>query len=65
VSDWFKKEIMRWLIRHADQNYTPKLWCELLGVRILDWDGWRDKDVNTPIELTEFLTRYQYCTVEG
>jgi hypothetical protein len=64
MSDWFKKKILEFLIYNANAERTPKEWCELLGTRILDWDGWQYQNTDQPLGLAEFIHRYCQCTVE-
>ena len=37
----------------------PPDWCAILGVRVIDSDGWRqdEKSFDEPIELAEFVRR--------
>ncbi len=47
---------------------TPLEWCELLGVTIIDNDGWRSADAPDwyhRISRQEFLTRARQCTLTG
>ena len=41
----------------------PEVWGRMLEVRILDADGWRDKDYEEPIVLGEYVARVYTSTV--
>lgn len=44
---------------------TPEQWQADDPIRILDRDGWRDLDWNTPITREEYVRRRTWCTVTG
>lgn len=49
----------------ADQLLPPAEWEQVLGVKIIDPDGWRgNKPWGVPITLTEFQRRAMASTVE-
>lgn len=52
---------------NALQHITlqPEAWCGILGMRILDPDGWRakGKDYAEPVSLREFIELAQPCTM--
>lgn len=50
----------------SDDTKTPEEWCELLGVRILDPDGWRQdsKSLTDPITRQEFESRLVTSTAQ-
>lgn len=45
---------------------TPTEWCEMLGARIADPDGWRDgtRAWDEPIDRVEFDRRLIRCTID-
>lgn len=50
-----------------DELRTPQEWCDLLGARVMDPDGWRDgtRSWNEPITKAEFDRRLNVCTIDG
>lgn len=45
---------------------TPQVWAELVGLRIVDPDGWREMaspSYDQPIDWVGFSNRIQRCTV--
>lgn len=59
-------QILTFLSLHADKQYEPSRWAALLGIEIIDEDGWREKtapDFNDPIGLKEFVERVSRCTI--
>jgi hypothetical protein len=47
---------------------TPTEWLatpEFAGWRILDYDGWRNANWDTPIDLDEFRHRLFQCTISA
>ncbi|MFS3128673.1 hypothetical protein ACLM5J_09735 [Nocardioides sp. Bht2] len=48
---------------------TPDEWCQLLGFRVMDPDGWRNgaslgpRPWSDPIAKSEFLERLMPCTL--
>jgi hypothetical protein len=52
------------LCAHAQKKYTAMDWAELLGVLILDADGWESREeMLQPIDLREFMRRIMRCTI--
>lgn len=51
---------------HTPEKRTPDEWCRILGVTILDPDGWRQdgKSWDEPITRPEFMRRMQVSTIE-
>ena len=51
-------------------EHTPADWQRIIGVQVLDPDGWRDgsifgaKDWNAPVTRAEFLQRAGLSTVK-
>ena len=47
------------------QLKTPSEWCQELGAKIMDPDGWRDgtRDWEEPITREEFDERLNRCTI--
>ena len=45
----------------AEKN-TPQVWAELLGARILDWDGFES---NAPISREAFDRQMMFCTIDA
>ena len=61
---------LQFLIDHADKEYTPDKWCELLQVKIIDPDGWhgctkQGITYGSPILLSEFIRRLKRCTIQA
>lgn len=52
---------MNKLIRH-----TPRVWCRIKRIKILDPDGWRNdkKSFNAPLTEDEFDRRMMLSTIE-
>lgn len=48
-----------------DDLRTPQEWCDLLGIEVLDADGWRwdNKPWDEPITEEEFVARSADCTI--
>lgn len=46
---------------------TPDEWCDLLGARVMDPDGWRDgsREWWEPISREEFDSRLRVCTIDS
>lgn len=58
---------IKWVISRPVEEVTrtPEKWCEILGARIADPDGWRGesgRDWNEPITKTEFDFRLSRST---
>jgi len=67
--------LLDWLYEHAEQEYTAHKWAELVGVRIIDPDGWRHsckmgelpvpaRSMDDEIGLQEFLWRLAPSTIQ-
>ena len=56
-----------WLYKHTyQQEKTPAEWADLLGIQIIDPDGWRspnEKDVEEPLPFHEFCNRAWMSTI--
>ncbi len=58
--------ILNFLFENASKTLEPERWAALLGVEIIDWDGWRGKgspDWREPCGLLEFVKRVSECTI--
>lgn len=53
--------------RRLEEVRTPQEWCDLLGARIADPDGWRDgtRGWDEPIDRAEFDRRLLTCTIDS
>lgn len=47
-------------------EFTPKTWCSITGITVLDPDGWREdnKDWDEPIAFGEFQRRVNNSTAK-
>jgi len=47
-------------------KHTPRVWCDIKRIRILDPDGWRKdhKSFNAPLTEEEFDRRMFFSTIE-
>lgn len=58
---------LNFLFEHHGKIYTPAKWAEILGVKIIDPDGWRDKNdpapFDAPCDLDFFMKRLKGCTI--
>jgi len=61
-----KKQLLSWLFRYGMMQLPPENWARLVGVEIIDPDGWRGKgdDFKKPIYLVEFIERLSRCTIK-
>lgn len=58
-----KNTTLDWLFAHHAAIHTPQKWATLLGVTIIDADGWDRDNYKTPLGLTEFIERVSRCTI--
>ena len=58
-------DIVTKLSKFDQQTFiTPVEFAEKLGIKILDADGWDNKDINEPITIKEFTERIVFCTLD-
>lgn len=58
--------VFNWLCLYHNCINKPARWCELLGVKVIDPDGWRGKNgrpLEDKIGLPEFMQRIYQCTI--
>lgn len=55
--------IREWLFQNATAKHEPERWAALIGVEIIDWDGWRKHSTTEEIDLPTFITRLMHCTI--
>lgn len=69
-----KDEIHAHLVRALGKKFapeelkTPDVWCQELGARIVDHDGWRgdpSRNWHDPISRAEFDRRLMRCTIDS
>lgn len=56
--------MLDFLLKNISVKRIPKEWCELINVRIIDWDGWHNSDPTVPCSLVDFVERVSRCTIE-
>lgn len=56
--------MLDFLLQNISIKRTPKEWCELIDVNIIDWDGWATIAKEQPCSLAEFVDRVSRCTIE-
>jgi hypothetical protein len=56
-------KILTFLHLHLNQRHTPQEWAMLVGIDIIDADGWRRADFKLPCDLEEFVQRVAQCTI--
>ena len=62
-----KEQLFSWLLEHANAHRRPAEWCELLGVEMIDDDGWRGRNeqpYDMPCGLEEFMIRVSESTIQ-
>lgn len=57
-------EEVKEVILHMDFKQHPSVWERVLGITVLDSDGWKDIKWETPITQEDFLDRVRQCTCE-
>lgn len=63
-----KNTLLKFLFDNAVNVKTPIEWCGIIGVQIVDDDGWcgrlnlGPKNINEPVGLPEFVNRLSFCT---
>jgi hypothetical protein len=58
--------VFNWLCLNYNKELEPERWAALLGIKIIDTDGWRGtkgRSFEDPIGLTEFMQRVFQCTI--
>jgi hypothetical protein len=66
--------LLDWLFKHFDKEYDAHKWAQLVGVQIIDPDGWRKnakigelpippRSMDDEIGLEEFLWRLSPSTI--
>lgn len=66
--------LLNWLFEHVDNEYSAHKWAKLVGVDIVDPDGWRSPckwgellippiSMNEKIGLVEFMWRLSSSTI--
>ncbi len=54
-----------WLLRHINDTRRPLDWANLLGVVVIDPDGWEGReDWERPIALDDFIRRLSESTID-
>lgn len=61
MNDGFK--VLNWLLTNGNAQHEPERWAALLGIDIIDWDGWRNHDHRAECDLMTFVTRVARCTI--
>lgn len=56
-------DVFNWLCVHHKSLRTPMEWASLLGIKILDWDGWTNQTVHIPINIVDFMQGVMSCTI--
>ena len=59
----FSFRVLNWLLENAGKKLDAERWAALLGIEIIDFDGWRKHDVAEEIDLTTFLHRVAQSTI--
>jgi len=59
-------DTLHWLFQHATESHRPETWASILGIAIMDADGWRgdtEKDFEEKVGLPEFMERLEVSTI--
>ena len=56
-------DLFHFLCLHTGKRYTPARWAELVGIAIIDADGWRGFDFRDTCDLPTFIQRAKVCTI--
>lgn len=59
----FGFKVLNWLLDNGDKKLEPERWAALLGIRIIDWDGFRNNNHQDEIGLMDFMKRIKLCTI--
>lgn len=65
-SPWYPGDDLRPMLENRETKKTPDEWCQELGCKIMDPDGWRTQTAPSftqPITLEEFQKRFGQSTV--
>lgn len=57
------RKTLDFLFANAGVKRTPEEWNKLLEVKIIDNDGWKRGEYETPVDLTEYVRRVGHCTI--